>query len=164
MNSRRGSTLSPINNRNISSADPASVRFTFSNVRLAGSRVVSRSSSASRQIKAGTDFISWLDNRFIDDISDPEERVKFILASYNVGPGHIFDAMTLARKYGKDPKKWEDNVNEYLLKKSNPVYYRDPDVKYGYARGIETYNYVKEVLERYEHYKNIIEEASDESS
>jgi membrane-bound lytic murein transglycosylase F len=125
---------------------------------------VSRSSSASQQIKAGTDFIRWLDNRFIDDISDPEERVKFILASYNVGPGHIFDAMTLARKNGKDPNKWEDNVDEYLLKKSNPVYYRDPDVKYGYARGIETYNYVREVLERYEHYKNVIEEASDESS
>ena len=57
-----------------------------------------------------------------------------------------------------DPEIWHGNVEMCLLKKSDPKYYRDPDVKYGYARGIETYNYVTQVLERYEHYKNIIED------
>jgi membrane-bound lytic murein transglycosylase F len=122
---------------------------------------VSRGSSAEKQIKAGIQFISWLDERFDEVITDPEERIKFILASYNVGPGHIFDAMTLAEKHGKDPDIWEDNVDEFLLKKSDPRFYRDPEVRYGYARGIETYNYVREVLERYDHYKNIIEESPD---
>jgi membrane-bound lytic murein transglycosylase F len=29
-------------------------------------------------------------------------------------------------------------------------------VKFGFCRGTETFNYVTEVLERYEHYKNIV--------
>ena len=119
---------------------------------------VSSGSTESEQIRAGTEFIKWLDKRFEDVIPDPEERIKFILAAYNVGPGHIFDAMTLAKKNGANPKIWRDNVDINLLRKSDPKYYRDPDVKYGYARGRETYNYVIQVLERYEHYKNIIED------
>ena len=46
MNSRRGSTFSPISVRNISSALKASSSCTCSSVRLAGSSVVSQSSSA----------------------------------------------------------------------------------------------------------------------
>lgn len=117
---------------------------------------VSRNSGPDDQIRAGIDFIEWLDKRFRDEIPDKEERIKFILASYNAGPGHVFDAMHLAGKYGKDPTVWSGNVEEYLLKKSNPEYYHDPVVKYGYCRGLETSKYVDEILERYEHYRNII--------
>lgn len=119
---------------------------------------VSSKSPASEQIRAGTEFIKWLDNRFAEEIPDPEERIKFVLAAYNVGPGHIFDAITLTEKNGMDPTLWHDNVEVYLLKKSDPKYYRDEDVKYGYARGRETYNFVYQVMERYEHYKNLIED------
>jgi membrane-bound lytic murein transglycosylase F len=113
------------------------------------------SSSPKEQIRAGTSFIAWLLKQF-DDITDEEERIKFVLAAYNVGPGHIIDARNLARKNGADPNKWEENVEKFLLKKSDPVFYNDPVVKYGYCRGTETYRYVNEVLERYEHYKNIL--------
>lgn len=120
---------------------------------------VNKNSSAEMQIKAGVDFIKWLDKRFdIRGIDDEEERIKFILASYNVGLGHILDARRLAEKNGLDPDVWQDNVDEYILKKSNPKYYKDPVVKYGYCRGSETYNYVYQILDRYEHYKNIIPE------
>lgn len=120
---------------------------------------VNRNSSPEKQIKAGVDFIKWLDKRFENrGITDEEEKTKFILASYNVGLGHILDARRLAEKEGKDPDKWENNVDEYILKKSNPKYYKDPVVKYGYCRGSETYNYVYQILDRYEHYKNIIPE------
>jgi len=112
-------------------------------------------SSPREQIRAGTSFIAWLSKQF-DDIPDQEERIKFILAAYNIGPGHIFDARNLARKNGADPNKWEGNVEKFLLKKSDPVFYNDPVVKYGYCRGTETFRYVNEVLERYEHYKNIL--------
>lgn len=118
---------------------------------------ITPSSPPAEQIRAGTRFIHWLDARFDDMIPDPEERIKFILAAYNVGPGHIFDAITLAEKNGADPTIWQDSVETYLLKKSDPNYYRDPDVKYGYARGRETSNYVTQVLERYEHYRNLID-------
>jgi peptidoglycan lytic transglycosylase F len=117
----------------------------------------SRYSSPEEQIDAGTDFIKWLDKQLIGKIPDEEERIKFILASYNVGLGHIQDAMTLAEKNGKDPYIWNDNVDYYVLNKSNPKYYRDPDVKYGYCRGQEPYDYVIAILERYEHYQNAIE-------
>jgi len=117
---------------------------------------VSRNSPPEEQIRAGISFIKWLDNRFRDEISDEQERIKFILGSYNAGPGHVFDAMNLADKYGKNSRIWSENVEEYLLKKSNPAFYSDPVVKYGYCRGWETYNYVIQVLDRYEHYKNFI--------
>lgn len=120
---------------------------------------VSKNSSAEKQIKAGVDFIKWLDKRFeVREITDEDEKIKFILASYNVGLGHILDARRLAEKNGKDPDIWENNVDDYILKKSNPKYYKDPVVKYGYCRGSETYNYVYQILDRYEHYKNIIPE------
>lgn len=117
---------------------------------------VSMDSPPREHVRAGIQFIQWLDDRFRDEIPDEEERTKFILASYNIGYGHIQDARRLARKYGDDPDIWIGNVEEWLVKKSDPDYYSDPVVKYGYARGIETFNYVREILERYEHYKNII--------
>jgi membrane-bound lytic murein transglycosylase F len=112
-------------------------------------------SSAREQIRAGSEFISWLDNLF-KDIPDPEERIKFILAAYNIGPGHIVDARNLARKNGANPNKWDENVAKFLLFKADPKYYNDPVVKYGFCRGIETFQYVSEVLERFEHYKNLV--------
>jgi membrane-bound lytic murein transglycosylase F len=116
---------------------------------------INRKSPVKDQINAGTQFISWLDKRFMASVPDKEERIKFILASYNAGPGHVFDAIRLADKNGVDPMKWHNNVEEYLLKKSNPAYYSDPVVKYGYCRGAETINYVDQVLELYDHYRNI---------
>jgi membrane-bound lytic murein transglycosylase F len=119
---------------------------------------VNKRSAPEKQIKAGVDFIKWLDVRFEKRGINDEERIKFILASYNVGLGHILDARRLAEKDGRNPDVWENNVDEYILKKSNPKYYNDPVVKYGYCRGSETYNYVYQILDRYEHYKNIIPE------
>ncbi|HOP04810.1 MAG TPA: transporter substrate-binding domain-containing protein [Tenuifilaceae bacterium] len=108
------------------------------------------------QIEAGAKYLRWLDNRFIDSIPDPEERIKFILASYNAGLGHVIDARNLARKYGKNPNVWENNVDYFILNKSNPEFYKDDVVKHGYCRGEETYNYVTQIISRYKHYRNII--------
>jgi membrane-bound lytic murein transglycosylase F len=112
-------------------------------------------STPREQIKAGTKFIEWLDKQF-SDIADPNERVKFVLAAYNIGPGHVRDARNLAKKNGANPDIWDGSVDRFLLSKSDPKYYNDPVVKYGYCRGTETYKYVSEVLERYEHYRNIV--------
>lgn len=110
-----------------------------------------------QNISAGTKFIVWLDDYF-EEIADTNERVKFILASYNCGFGHIDDARSLAKKYGKDPDVWFDNTEFFLKQKSNPKYFRDEVVKYGYCRGEETYNFVHQITDRFQHYKNIIEE------
>lgn len=107
-------------------------------------------------ITAGTNFIKWLEN-YWQEIPDTTERLKFVLASYNVGQGHISDARKLAEKYGKDADVWDNNVDEFILKKSKKEFYDDEVVNFGYCRGEEPYNYVREILERYEQYQIHIE-------
>jgi membrane-bound lytic murein transglycosylase F len=105
-------------------------------------------------IAVGVMLLNWLDKKLKIYVSDPNERVKFVLAAYNIGLGHIFDAQLLAKKYGKNMTKWDD-VKEFLLNKSYPKFYNDPLVKFGYCGGTQTVNYVADVLGRFKHYKNI---------
>jgi len=91
------------------------------------------------------------------EVPDSLEQIKLTLASYNAGIGHVYDARQLAEKYGKNPDVWKDNVAEFIRLKSDPQYYTDPVCKFGYLRGKETYNYVAEVLERYNYYKSATE-------
>jgi membrane-bound lytic murein transglycosylase F len=114
-------------------------------------------SSLQTQIRAGLMYIKWLDKK-LSDVKNPEERKKFILAAYNIGLGHIMDARALAAKNKKNPNVWDHNVADFLLLKSDPKYYSDPIVKYGYCHGIETYQYVADIMERYGHYKNLVSE------
>ena len=55
-------------------------------------------------------------------IPDKQERIKFILASYNAGLGHVYDAIALADKHGKNKNVWDNNVENYILLKSNEEY------------------------------------------
>ena len=119
---------------------------------------VDTNSSAHENIVAGVKYLKYLDNYWKPIISDSTERIPFVLASYNVGPGHLLDARRLAEKYGKDPFIWKDNVDYYLLNKSKSKYYKDEVVRHGYCKGYITYDYVYEILERAEHYKNITQE------
>jgi len=115
-------------------------------------------SSTENNVKAGISYIRWLQSLYESKVTDENERIKFILASYNAGQGHVLDAIRLAGKNGMDPQKWNGSVEVWIQKKAEPQYYKDPVVRSGYFKGKETVNYVSEVLERYEHYKNIIPE------
>ncbi len=106
-------------------------------------------------VYAGVSYLKYLDKYFTSYIPDSTERIKFILASYNAGPGHVLDAIRLAGKYGKNPQIWNNNVDYYLLHKNKPEYYQDPLAKNGYCNGPQTYHYVERVLETYNNYKNI---------
>lgn len=110
--------------------------------------------SPSQNMKIGVMLLKWLDKKLSQYISDKDERVKYVLAAYNVGIGHVIDAMLLTQKYGKDMTQWND-VRIFLLNKSLPKYYNDPIVKFGYCSGIQTTNYVNDVLVTFQHYKNI---------
>lgn len=90
--------------------------------------------------------------RYFRSVSNADQRLRLTLAAYNAGPAHVQDAQRLARKYGHDPEVWDDNVERYMLLKSDPKYYNDPVCRYGYLRGRETYNYVREVMQRYKSY------------
>jgi membrane-bound lytic murein transglycosylase F len=113
-------------------------------------------SSPENNLKAGMLYLNYLQNFFSEKITDPEERLKFVLAAYNAGPGNILDAMKLAEKNGRNPLLWDENVAVFLLKKTDPKYYNDPVVEFGYCRGYESVNFVSQVLERFSEYKTII--------
>lgn len=105
-------------------------------------------------ISVGVKLLKWLDLKFVPIIKDENERIKFVLAAYNTGIGHVIDAQLLTSKYGKDMTKWND-VREFLLNKSQPKYYNDSIVKFGYCNGMQTYLYVSDILSLFKHYKNI---------
>ncbi|MEQ8364995.1 MAG: transporter substrate-binding domain-containing protein [Cyclobacteriaceae bacterium] len=111
--------------------------------------------SPERNIYAGTQHLLWLKEYWSKKIDDPNERLKFVLGSYNVGHGHVNDAIKLAVKYGKDPQLWDEVIAEMLILKSKPKYYTDPIVEFGYCRGTEPVDYVKRVLSYYDNYKAI---------
>jgi membrane-bound lytic murein transglycosylase F len=108
-----------------------------------------------QNVAGGVRYLDWVTDRWRDIIPDDLERRSFILASYNVGFGHVGDARRLAEKNGDDPDRWSD-VAYWLLQKSRPEVFRDPVVRYGYARGLEPVTYVALILERYEHYLEFV--------
>ena len=110
---------------------------------------MNRISNPEASISTATAIIRDLDKSLSRYVPDPEERKKFVVAAYNSGIAHIYDAIALARKYGKNPQVWSGNVAEALLMKANPDYYNDPVCKYGYFRGKETTNYVIKVFDMY---------------
>jgi membrane-bound lytic murein transglycosylase F len=100
-------------------------------------------------------FLQWLTRYWTPRIPDPQERLKFILASYNTGAGHVEDAQRLAEANNDNPKRWAD-VSYWLLQKSKREVYTKPMVKYGFSRGIEPVTYVAIILDRFDHYKQFV--------
>ena len=113
--------------------------------------------NAEESVKAATKYLAQLSRSF-SKVTDPVEKMKFVLGAYNAGIGHVFDAMALAEKYGKNKYVWDDNVDTYILLKSNEEYFNDPVCKNGYFRGRETFNFVKNILGRAEMYKQKIKD------
>jgi membrane-bound lytic murein transglycosylase F len=111
-----------------------------------------------QSLSGGVQFLAWLEKQFAEEEMAQEERIKFVLASYNVGYGHVKDARALALKNGYDPNVWSENVDSFLLFKSKPEYYNDEVVKYGYCRGSQAYKFVNDIWERYDRYADLIEE------
>lgn len=117
---------------------------------------VDTSSSPEAQIKAGIHYMMWLNTYWENEISDDEERIKFVLASYNAGLGHVIDARNLTENYGGDSTKWDDHVDYYLRNKSASQFQDSEWVKYGYCRCEEPVEYVQKIMDRYAHYSKLI--------
>jgi membrane-bound lytic murein transglycosylase F len=111
-----------------------------------------------QNIEGGILLMNWINKQLIETVPDSIQRIKFVLAAYNIGLGHVKDAQRLAEKYGKDKLVWDDNVDYFLLNKSAERYFKDPVCRFGYCRGEEAFSYVKKVLVNYDHYLNVINE------
>lgn len=115
---------------------------------------ISPSSPPHAQIRAAIKKLNKNYYEWHQEIQDSLECMNFTLASFNSGRGHIDDARALCEKHNKDKNIWTGHVNLMLLNLSKPDYYRDECVKNGYCRGIETYEYIIEVGQRYNEYKS----------
>jgi membrane-bound lytic murein transglycosylase F len=113
-------------------------------------------SGTSRQILAGISYLGHLDRIIPSEVSDPRERVNFILASYNVGIGKVLTARERAKKYGKDPNRWNGSVDYYLLRRSITNPYGHTDSLSGFPIDYKTEGYVDDIVTRYYHYRNLI--------
>ena len=102
-------------------------------------------------VRAATDYFIYL-SRIFRRVPE-NERMHFVLAAYNAGFGHIYDAMRLADKYGKDRHVWNDNVETYLRLKNDSVYYTDSVCRNGKFSGIETTLFVRKVQHKYSEYR-----------
>ena len=88
--------------------------------------------------------------KYVDKDVTGENRLKFALAAYNVGMGHIQDARKLAKRLGYHQNIWSD-LKQVLPLLSKKKYYKT--LKYGYARGEEPVKYVEAIYE----YRDILE-------
>lgn len=99
-------------------------------------------------IEAGARYLRSLMEKF-NELELPD-RVAMAIASYNVGPRHVFDARRLAREMGLDPDRWLANVETamYILD--------DPEVARRYPAGVcrcrRGAAYTRRILRRYAAY------------
>ena len=84
------------------------------------------------------------------------QQLRFALAAYNCGQGHLDDARMLAIRRGKDPNVWEGSVRESLMLLRDPQYHRQ--ARYGYVRAGQTVTYVREILQRYDLLRHLTRE------
>ncbi|MFN8625511.1 MAG: transglycosylase SLT domain-containing protein [Candidatus Binatia bacterium] len=100
-------------------------------------------------VQAGVRYLRQLDDMFQGVTG--RERLPVVLAAYNIGPGHVRDAQTLARRFGYDPNRWESALELMLPLLEEPSLYAP--LPNGYAKGRETVAYVQRILDRYERYR-----------
>ena len=99
-----------------------------------------------QSIHAGVKYLSRLYARF-EEISNQEQRLRFALASYNIGYGHVRDAQRLAQKQGLDPNKWSSLLTTLPQLRQSKYY---TQTRYGYARGTEPVRYIKRIFAYYD--------------
>jgi membrane-bound lytic murein transglycosylase F len=102
-----------------------------------------------QSVRGGTRHLNQM-LKYVPKEVEGENRLKFALAAYNIGMGHIKDAQTLARKMGLNQNVWRD-LKQALPLLSQKRYYKE--LNHGYARGSEPVRYVDSIFD----YRDILE-------
>lgn len=103
-------------------------------------------------IHAGIKYMRRLVDR-LDPKIPLKDRVRFALAGYNAGIGHVYDAQRLAKQKGWDPTKWFGNVEKAMLLLADKEYARQ--ARHGYCRGGEPVKYVSHIQALYDAYVEV---------
>lgn len=114
--------------------------------RTAGSLGVRNRLDARESISGGARYLKLIKEKLPEDIREPD-RTWMMLASYNVGLGHLEDARKITESQGGDPDKWLD-VKKHLPLLSKKEWYKH--TRYGYARGWEPVVYVRNIRSYYD--------------
>jgi membrane-bound lytic murein transglycosylase F len=106
-------------------------------------------------VQAGVKLMARYANLFNSPKVKEKDRLRFALAAYNCGPGHVYDARRIAEDMKLDPNKWFKNVEKAMLALSKPEYAKK--ARYGYCRCTEPVNYVSEIQTRYDSYSKLVD-------
>ncbi|MYC70385.1 MAG: transporter substrate-binding domain-containing protein [Gemmatimonadetes bacterium] len=106
-----------------------------------------------KNIHAGVKYLSQLVNRF-DPKIPVDERMRFALAAYNVGYGHVLDARRLAREKGWNSDKWFGHVEQAMRLLAKPVYHKR--ARYGFCRCGQPVHYVGNIQNMYDAYVGML--------
>lgn len=101
---------------------------------------------AAQSIHGGARYLADLIDRLPDDIPEHEKQ-WFGLASYNIGFGHVTDAINLAKSLGDQVETWQ-TLKTYLPLLADPKW--SDRTRYGTARGHEPVLYVKKTRQFYD--------------
>lgn len=108
--------------------------------------------STRMNIRVASYYIASLDKNFY--FINKKERLNYILASYNGGPGHVFDAMRIAKKHGLNRYSWKD-ISGVLKTMNREEVYTDSICKCGKFEASQTLHYIDKVQRKYKEYKEL---------
>ncbi len=106
------------------------------------------------QIRAAARYLAALDTIWSRSIPDPDQRLRFVVAAYHAGPGHVVDAQTLATELGMNATHWEGDVERTMTLLALPRYFNYKGVNSGPWRGDRTFLFVRNTVGLYEHYRS----------
>ena len=98
-------------------------------------------------IEGGAKYMKNLLRRTSEGVKNKQDRYKFALAAYNIGMGHVYDAIRLGKTLDKNPYVWV-NMKKILPLLAERKYFKK--LRYGYARGSEPVKYVRRINNYYD--------------
>lgn len=98
-------------------------------------------------IRGGCKYLSMIKERLEPLNLEPWDEIFFTLAAYNQGPGHLSDAVELAKSMGGTGKTWREVKAVFPLLSWSKYY---SESKYGRCNGREAVDYVDSI--RYYYY------------
>ena len=78
-----------------------------------------------QSLRGGAEYLRQMYEQF-EDVVNTDNRIKFAMAAYNCGLGHVRDAQRLADVRGLDRHVWTDNVEIAIRDLSLPKHYSKP--------------------------------------
>ena len=114
-----------------------------------------------QNVRIGVGYLKYLIERF-DQGLPMRQRIRFALASYNAGLGHVRDARRLAKARGLNPDRWFGHVEQTIQLLEQPRFYRR--ARHGYCRGSEPAQYVSMIQNKYDAYSRLMPADGKDSS